>query len=231
MKKLFSAILFLLPTLAMAIDKPIPCSGNSCKLLFETTGSGGAKVSAGNVDGVGKWTLGSDAITTAGGEMLSLRASATNSRVAVRGYQNNVTKWLVGSSTVAGDMINGDAAGDLAIVSYGAALNFSGNSGTTKHGSLSSAGAWSIGTASQIQTIVGSFLKINNASLPIGTVGGMYFVFSATSETCDTKCLGATPTGLNSASGACLKAWNSSGNPQACTVTSTNQYCFCVGIP
>lgn len=63
MKKLLSAILFLLPTLAMAIDKPIPCSGNSCKLLFETTGSGGAKVSAGNVDGLGKWTIGPAAST------------------------------------------------------------------------------------------------------------------------------------------------------------------------
>jgi len=57
MKKLLFLLCFL-STSAFAIDKPIPCTGNSCKLLFETTGSGGAKVSAGNVDGLGKWTIG-----------------------------------------------------------------------------------------------------------------------------------------------------------------------------
>jgi hypothetical protein len=57
MKKLLLILCFL-PTIAMAIDRPIPCTGNSCKLLFETTGSGGAKVSAGNVDGTGVWTIG-----------------------------------------------------------------------------------------------------------------------------------------------------------------------------
>lgn len=62
MKKLLS-ILFLLSSPALAIDKPIPCTGNSCKLLFETTGSGGAKVSAGNVDGLGKWTIGPSGYT------------------------------------------------------------------------------------------------------------------------------------------------------------------------
>lgn len=62
MKKLLS-ILFLLSSPALAIDRPIPCTGNSCKLLFETTGSGGAKVSSGNVDGLGKWTLGPTAST------------------------------------------------------------------------------------------------------------------------------------------------------------------------
>lgn len=56
MKKLLS-ILFLFSSPAFAIDKPIPCTGNSCKLLFETTGSGGAKVSAGNVDGTGVLNL------------------------------------------------------------------------------------------------------------------------------------------------------------------------------
>lgn len=57
MKKLLFLLCFL-STSAFAIDKPIPCTGNSCKLLFETTGAGGAKVSAGNVDGLGKWTIG-----------------------------------------------------------------------------------------------------------------------------------------------------------------------------
>lgn len=62
MKKLLFILAFL-STSAFGIDKPIPCSGNSCKLLFETTGSGGAKVSAGNVDGLGKWTIGPTAST------------------------------------------------------------------------------------------------------------------------------------------------------------------------
>ncbi len=57
MKKLLFLLCFL-STSAFAIDRPIPCTGNSCKLLFETTSSGGAKVSAGNVDGLGKWTIG-----------------------------------------------------------------------------------------------------------------------------------------------------------------------------
>lgn len=63
MKNLILAFLFLFSLPVLAIDKPIPCSGNSCKLLFETTGSGGAKVSAGNIDGLGKWTIGPAAST------------------------------------------------------------------------------------------------------------------------------------------------------------------------
>jgi hypothetical protein len=229
MKKLLS-ILFLFSSPAFAIDKPIPCDGASCKLKFETRDGSNVKVSAGEVSGA-TMTIGNNTVSTSGAESLTLRVGSSSSRAAARGYQNNVTKWLIGSSTAAGDIVTGDAAGDLGVVGYGGAINFSTDSGTTKHGSVSSAGAWSLGVGGQTQTIVGSFLKLNTASLPIGTIGGIYFVYSATSETCDTKCAGSEPSGLNSVSGACLKAWNSGGNPQACTVSSTNQYCLCVGIP
>lgn len=63
MKKLLLFIIASISTLAFAIDRPVPCTGNSCKLLFETTTSGGAKTSAGNVDGLGKWTIGPAAST------------------------------------------------------------------------------------------------------------------------------------------------------------------------
>lgn len=63
MKKLLFLFAFL-STSAFAIDRPIPCTGNSCKLLFETTSSGGAKVSAGEVSGLGVWKLGPTDVTT-----------------------------------------------------------------------------------------------------------------------------------------------------------------------
>lgn len=104
MKKLLSTILFLLPTLALAIDKPIPCTGNSCKLLFETTGSGGAKVSAGNVDGLGKWTIGPAAYTgnhEVRGSLSMTSGSSLSSGVALF---NNVTTAAItltnGSSSI-----------------------------------------------------------------------------------------------------------------------------------
>lgn len=62
MKKLL-AFLFLLSTPAFAIDKPIPCEGASCKLKFETRDGSNVKVSAGNVDGSGKWTFGASSGT------------------------------------------------------------------------------------------------------------------------------------------------------------------------
>lgn len=62
MKKLL-AFLFALATPAFAIDKPIPCEGASCKLKFETRDGSNVKVSAGNVDGLGKWTIGPTAST------------------------------------------------------------------------------------------------------------------------------------------------------------------------
>lgn len=234
MKKLLSIILFLLPTLAMAIDKPIPCTGNSCKLLFETTGSGGAKVSAGNVDGLGKWTIGptgSGQTNLINGRFLHSTVSTDDAGSIKIVNSNRSTSAFFGlERSTTGGLATGSSA-DALVIGHDQAKSIQFAPNQSVAGTISSDGAWTIGTASQIQTIVGSFLKLNNASLPIGTVGGMYFVFSATSETCDTKCAGSEPTGLNSVSGACLMSWNSSGNPQACSVSSTNRYCFCVGIP
>lgn len=62
MKKLLS-ILFLLSSPVLAIDKPIPCTGNSCKLLFETRDGSNVKVSAGEVSGTGAWTIGPSGYT------------------------------------------------------------------------------------------------------------------------------------------------------------------------
>jgi hypothetical protein len=55
MKKLLSLLCFL-PTLAFAIDKPIPCEGASCKLKFETRDGSNVKVSAGEVSG-SAWSI------------------------------------------------------------------------------------------------------------------------------------------------------------------------------
>ena len=73
MKKLLFLLCFL-STSALAIDRPIPCTGNSCKLLFETTGSGGAKVSAGQADGLGIWKLNAIALPA---QFISSGSSAT----------------------------------------------------------------------------------------------------------------------------------------------------------
>lgn len=103
MKKLLFLLCFL-STSAFAIDKPIPCSGNSCKLLFETTSAGGAKVSAGNVDGLGKWTIGPAAYTGTHEVRGSFSMTSGSSLSAGVALFNNVTTAVIaltnGSSSV-----------------------------------------------------------------------------------------------------------------------------------
>lgn len=233
MKKLLSTILFLLPTLALAIDKPIPCTGNSCKLLFETTGSGGAKVSAGNVDGLGKWTIGPTASTQTNlinGRFLHSTVSTDDAGAIKIVNSNRSTSAFFGlERSTTGGLATGSSA-DALVIGHDQAKSIQFAPNQSVAGTITSAGDWTIGPAAS-----GAYGTNVNHDMNGNILfsGGLGFYGRQTAggggNTCNTQC-DSEPTGFNVASGKCLAGWNSSGSASDCTTTLVSGFCLCVGI-
>lgn len=222
MKKLLSTILFLLPSLAMAIDKPIPCDGANCKLKFETRDGSNVKVGSGEVSGLGVWTLG----PSTGGSLvhkfqsglsteLSINsASGSNYSLLNQQIQGTGQKWTIGP--------NGNS--DWSIYD---------TTGAKFVGSVTTSGAWTIGPSSYTgrhnvygRLTVGSVLSVGGTG---SDNGAAFFRASTSSNSCDTACQ-TEPSPLNTSSGSCLKAWDGSGNVAACATVASGTNCLCTGL-
>ncbi len=77
--------------------------------------------------------------------------SASGGHAYLQVMRNSVQKALIGVSGSAAALIAGDAVNDLAIKSA-QTINFSADSGTTKHASMSGAGAWTFTAAAATST-------------------------------------------------------------------------------
>lgn len=104
---------------------------------FKIDTSGGATIG----------TSGSNATSQLNGNALIVRSGAGNS-ASVRLSPNGTVQSVFGNNITGDNFITGASANDLTIVSNGNGISFSGDSGSSLQGRMSSAGAWTLGPPS-----------------------------------------------------------------------------------
>jgi hypothetical protein len=242
MKKILS-VLFLLSSPALAIDKPIPCDGANCKLKFETRDGSNVKVSAGVFDGVGKLGVGtmspSSYFTDSNGVTVkSTTGNAGISIIANTASDKSVVSFGYTTGTNAGD---GSNRGKIWYDFSADSLNFGAGGGlyASPMGTLSSAGAWTIGQTSatithsingKLRTIERG-IEISGASAQ-GVYAGIYqsAVNPASTVSCTTECQNTDGTnGFGATSGLCLAAWLGATVTTCADATNAVKYCMCAG--
>lgn len=219
MKKLL-LILFLLSSPAFAIDRPIPCTGNSCKLLFETTSSGGAKVTVGKMDANGF------ALTNSVG---AVGAGSNLNFDSVRNFDRLNT--AANGAAIVFDANTSATSSAASFFAQPPGGSPGGTTGTIGVGSFTGQGAWTFGASGGTSNhmVIGNLNVKSNVPGNIGNNLGIFTATSAASQSCDTTC-STEPSGMNSVSGTCIKQWTNGGVPEATNIAGTGKICLCVAI-
>jgi hypothetical protein len=225
MKKLLFLLCFL-PSLAFAIDKPIPCEGANCKLKFETRDGSNVKVSAGEVSG-SAWVLGSSAVTTSAAvnEIKNGDGSATNGAntfTVKTGNQGAHAARLKIQNSTGGtsDVFETTVGSGVTTFRDGAGAAFGTVNNSTKawvfNGKVKSKEVLEFGDTSQSTTF------------------GLYFgvVNPAATTTCETQCANTDSiNGMGASSGHCFVALHAAQTLSTCSdATNEVKYCACIGL-
>lgn len=148
------------------LDLYVSPSGTPTKALSVAGASGAVTVGA----------AGGSQTHTLNGNIVSVDSStAANTAAYIRfrtGSPSVSTKGIVGSEGAGGTIITGTSAGDLSVMAASGNVQFSGNNGSTIHGTMSSAGQWTLGAASGTgnHVVNGNSITLNAA----GTTGRIF---------------------------------------------------------
>lgn len=143
MKKLVLLIGVLFSSVAFAADNPISCSGVGCKVKVRTTDDG---------------ILAVDGATGSSSATLELRSQ-------------NAGNFVLCAAGTSNDCMTGLTPGDVLIKTGAEPLYFSADNGTSIQGSLTAAGAWTLGApgGSEFLTVNGEIKQVGSNRVTIGS--------------------------------------------------------------